>query len=106
MASIVVHRLDAGFFVKFGRVEIGLVEAERQRLGNRERFRHASRFDDDVIERPFLGESRHRVEEVAAKSKIPPAKAPQTMQTGDIDATMIQEPFATVSNNDGFREVA
>ena len=29
-------------------------------------------FDDDVIERPFLGESRHRVEEVAAKSKIPP----------------------------------
>ena len=29
------------------------------------------------------------------------------MKTGDIDATMIQEPFATViSNNDGFREVA
>ena len=30
------------------------------------------------------------------KSKVPPAKAVQTIQSGDIDATIIQEPFATI----------
>jgi NitT/TauT family transport system substrate-binding protein len=41
------------------------------------------------------------------KSKIPPAKAVQTIQSGDIDATIIQEPFATIiSQADGFEELA
>ncbi|WP_246989631.1 ABC transporter substrate-binding protein [Halorientalis marina] len=47
------------------------------------------------------------LESVVSKSKVPPANAPQTMQAGDIDATIIQEPFATVISNDAdFREVA
>ncbi|WP_143420641.1 ABC transporter substrate-binding protein [Halorubrum ezzemoulense] len=41
------------------------------------------------------------------KSKVPPAKAVQTIQSGDIDATIIQEPFATIiSQADGFEEFA
>ena len=41
------------------------------------------------------------------KSKVPPAKAVQTIQSGDIDATIIQEPFATIiSQADGFEELA
>ena len=41
------------------------------------------------------------------KSKVPPAKAVQTIQSGDIDATIIQEPFATIiSQADGFGELA
>jgi NitT/TauT family transport system substrate-binding protein len=40
------------------------------------------------------------------KSKVPPAKAVQTIQSGDIDATIIQEPFATIiSQADGFEEL-
>lgn len=46
------------------------------------------------------------LESVVDKVKIPPAKAPQTIQAGEIDATMIQEPFATVIGNaEGFSEV-
>jgi len=47
------------------------------------------------------------MESVIAKSTVPPAKAVQTVQSGDIDATIIQEPFATIiDQNDGFSEVA
>jgi len=44
---------------------------------------------------------------VVDKVKVSPAKAPQTIQAGEIDATMIQEPFATVvASEQGFGEVA
>ncbi|WP_336329264.1 ABC transporter substrate-binding protein [Haloarcula sp. CGMCC 1.2071] len=44
---------------------------------------------------------------VVAKSTVPPAKAVQTIQSGDIDATIIQEPFATlISQDEGFGELA
>ena len=47
------------------------------------------------------------MESVIAKSTVPPAKAVQTIQSGDIDATIIQEPFATIiDQSDGFSEVA
>ncbi|WP_018257573.1 ABC transporter substrate-binding protein [Halomicrobium katesii] len=47
------------------------------------------------------------MESVIDKSKVPPAKAVQTIQSGDIDATIIQEPFATIiDQNDGFGELA
>jgi NitT/TauT family transport system substrate-binding protein len=56
------------------------------------------------IERDLgLGE----LDAVLNKVNIPPAKAPQTIQGGAIDATMIQEPFATViAAEQGFGEVA
>ncbi|WP_135853974.1 ABC transporter substrate-binding protein [Halorussus salinus] len=63
----------------------------------------------DVVLRYWLEEALGlgKLESVVSKSKVPPAKAPQTMQAGDIDATVIQEPFATVvGNDDGFRELA
>jgi len=48
-----------------------------------------------------------KLESSVSKSKVPPARAPQTMQAGDIDATIIQEPFATViSDDESVREVA
>jgi len=34
------------------------------------------------------------------KSKVPPARAVQTIQSGDLDATIIQEPFATIIGQD------
>jgi len=41
------------------------------------------------------------------KSTIPPANAVQTIQSGDIDATIIQEPFATIiGREDGYGELA
>ena len=41
-----------------------------------------------------------------SKSTVPPANAVQTIQNGDIDATIIQEPFATIiAQEDGFREI-
>ncbi|MFU1780777.1 ABC transporter substrate-binding protein [Haloarcula japonica] len=44
---------------------------------------------------------------VIAKSTVPPAKAVQTIQSGDIDATIIQEPFATIIGQDeAFSELA
>lgn len=39
-------------------------------------------------------------ESVVTKSKINPAKSVQTIQSGDIDATMIMEPFATIIGRD------
>jgi len=43
---------------------------------------------------------------VISKSTVPPANAVQTIQNGDIDATIIQEPFATIiAQEDGFREI-
>jgi NitT/TauT family transport system substrate-binding protein len=47
------------------------------------------------------------MESMINKSKVPPAKAVQTIQSGDIDATIIQEPFATIiGQEDGFGELA
>jgi len=44
---------------------------------------------------------------VISKSTVPPARAVQTIQSGDIDATIIQEPFATIiAQADGYREIA
>ncbi|EMA37983.1 ABC transporter substrate-binding protein [Halococcus hamelinensis] len=56
------------------------------------------------IERDLgLGE----LESVVEKVTVSPAKAPRTMGSGGVDATMIQEPFATVIENErGFGEVA
>jgi NitT/TauT family transport system substrate-binding protein len=46
------------------------------------------------------------MESTIDKSKVPPAKAVQTIQAGDIDATIIQEPFATIiGQGDGFGEL-
>ncbi|PSP50235.1 nitrate ABC transporter substrate-binding protein [Halobacteriales archaeon QH_7_69_31] len=47
------------------------------------------------------------VESAINTSKVPPAKAVQTIQSGDIDATIIQEPFATIiGRDDGFGDLA
>lgn len=56
------------------------------------------------IERDLgLGE----LESVVDKVTVSPAKAPQTMESGGVDATMIQEPFATVIENEqDFGEIA
>ncbi|WP_318567192.1 ABC transporter substrate-binding protein [Salinigranum marinum] len=40
------------------------------------------------------------MESVVDKSNVPPAKAVQTIQSGDIDATIVQEPFATIVGQD------
>lgn len=43
---------------------------------------------------------------VISKSTVTPSNAVQTIQNGDIDATIIQEPFATIiAEADGFREI-
>jgi NitT/TauT family transport system substrate-binding protein len=48
-----------------------------------------------------------KLESVITKSTVPPAKAVQTIQSGDIDATIIQEPFATIiAQTEGFGEIA
>lgn len=63
----------------------------------------------DVVLRYWLEQDLgfNGLDSVIDTVKIPPAKVPQTIQTNDIDATMIQEPFATVINNEqGFGEVA
>jgi len=45
-------------------------------------------------------------ESVVTKSKINPARSVQAVQSGDIDATMIMEPFATIiGRDDGFAEL-
>ncbi len=47
------------------------------------------------------------MDSVINKSKVPPSKAVQTVQSGDIDATIIQEPFATIiDQDDDFGELA
>jgi len=46
------------------------------------------------------------LESAITKSSVPPAKAVQTIQSGDIDATIIQEPFATIiDHQEGFSEI-
>jgi NitT/TauT family transport system substrate-binding protein len=60
-------------------------------------LRHWTQADLDVGE----------MESTLDKSTVPPAKAVQTIQSGDLDATIIQEPFATIiGHHDGFGELA
>lgn len=63
----------------------------------------------DILLRYWLQEDLAvgKMNSVINKSKVPPAKAVQTIQSGDIDATIIQEPFATIiGREDGFGELA
>lgn len=63
----------------------------------------------DIVLRYWIQEDLavDEMESTINKSKVPPAKAVQTMQSGDIDATIIQEPFATIiGQDDGFGELA
>ena len=63
----------------------------------------------DIVLRYWIQEDLNvgEMESVINKSKVPPAKAVQTIQSGDIDATIIQEPFATIINqDDAFGELA
>lgn len=63
----------------------------------------------DVILRYWIEQDLDlgEMESVIDKVKVSPAKAPQTIRAGEIDATMIQEPFATViASEQGFGEVA
>ncbi|MFC6976600.1 ABC transporter substrate-binding protein [Halomicroarcula sp. GCM10025709] len=63
----------------------------------------------DIVLRYWIQEDLDvgEMESVINKSKVPPAKAVQTIQSGDIDATIIQEPFATIiGQDDGFGELA
>jgi NitT/TauT family transport system substrate-binding protein len=63
----------------------------------------------DIVLRYWIQEALGigEMESVINKSKVPPAKAVQTIQSGDIDATIIQEPFATIIGRDGgFRDLA
>jgi NitT/TauT family transport system substrate-binding protein len=63
----------------------------------------------DIVLRYWLQEDLAvgKMNSVINKSKVPPAKAVQTIQSSDIDATIIQEPFATIiDREDGFDELA
>jgi len=63
----------------------------------------------DVVLRYWVQEDLDvgEMESVVDKSKVPPARAVQTIQSGDIDATVIQEPFATIiGQDDRFGELA
>jgi NitT/TauT family transport system substrate-binding protein len=63
----------------------------------------------DIVLRYWIQEDLDvgEMESTINKSKVPPAKAVQTIQSGDIDATIIQEPFATIiGQDDGFGELA
>jgi NitT/TauT family transport system substrate-binding protein len=63
----------------------------------------------DIVLRYWIQEGLDvgEMESTINKSKVPPAKAVQTIQSGDIDATIIQEPFATIiGQDDGFAELA
>jgi len=63
----------------------------------------------DIVLRYWIEEDLGvgETESVVDKSTIPPARAVQTIQSGDIDATIIQEPFATIiGQDDGFGELA
>jgi NitT/TauT family transport system substrate-binding protein len=62
----------------------------------------------DIVLRYWIQEDLDigEMESTINKSKVPPAKAIQTIQSGDIDATIIQEPFATIiGQDDGFGEL-
>lgn len=56
----------------------------------------------DIVLRYWIEEDLDvgQMESIINKLKIPPAKAVQTIQSGDIDATIIQEPFATIIGQD------
>jgi NitT/TauT family transport system substrate-binding protein len=63
----------------------------------------------DILLRYWIQEDLDigEIDSVISKSTVPPAKAVQTIQSGDIDATIIQEPFATIiGQNDDFGELA
>jgi NitT/TauT family transport system substrate-binding protein len=63
----------------------------------------------DIVLRYWIQEHLDvgEMESAINKSKVPPAKAVQTIQSGNIDVTIIQEPFATViGQDDGFVELA
>jgi len=63
----------------------------------------------DIVLRYWIQEDLGvgEMESVIDKSKVPPGKAVQTIPSGDIDATIIQEPFATIiEQDDGFGELA
>jgi NitT/TauT family transport system substrate-binding protein len=63
----------------------------------------------DIVLRYWIEEDLDvgEMESVIDKSTVPPARAAQTIQSGDIDATIIQEPFATIiGQDDGFGELA
>ena len=56
----------------------------------------------DIVLRHWIQEDLDigEMESVIDRSKVPPAKAVRTIQSGDIDATIIQEPFATIIGQD------
>lgn len=63
----------------------------------------------DIVLRYWIQEDLDagEMDTVIDKSTVPPANAVQTIQSGDIDATMIQEPFATIiDREDGYGELA
>ncbi|WP_135304602.1 ABC transporter substrate-binding protein [Haloarcula amylovorans] len=63
----------------------------------------------DIVLRYWIQEDLDvgEMESTINESKVPPAKAVQTIKSGDIDATIIQEPFATIiGQDDGFGELA
>ncbi|MDS0296271.1 ABC transporter substrate-binding protein [Halogeometricum sp. S3BR5-2] len=62
----------------------------------------------DVVLRYWIQEDlgAGEMERVVSKSNVPPAKAVQTVRSGDIDATIVQEPFATIiGRQEGFEEL-
>ncbi|WP_367175430.1 ABC transporter substrate-binding protein [Haloarcula rubripromontorii] len=62
----------------------------------------------DIVLRYWIQEDLDagEMDTVIDTSSIPPAKAVQTIQSGDIDATIIQEPFATIiGRKDGYGEL-
>ena len=63
----------------------------------------------DIVLRYWIQEALDagELETVIDKSTVPPANAVQTIQSGDIDATIIQEPFATIIGREaGYGELA
>jgi NitT/TauT family transport system substrate-binding protein len=63
----------------------------------------------DIVLRYWIQEALDagEMDTLIDKSTIPPANAVQTIQSGDIDATIIQEPFATIiGREDGYGELA
>jgi len=63
----------------------------------------------DIVLRYWIQEALDagELDTVIDKSTVPPANAVQTIQSGDIDATIIQEPFATIiGREDGYSELA
>ncbi|SFR91106.1 NitT/TauT family transport system substrate-binding protein [Halomicrobium zhouii] len=62
----------------------------------------------DVVLRYWIQEDLGvgEMESAITTSTVPPAKAVQTIQSGDVDATIVQEPFTTIIGRDeGFGEL-